>query len=1155
MARFYLRQLINKRAANCKELYQASLSPGHARETSRRSNETKRRAFRPVLEALEERQTPSVTFADQQTFATGALFSAPYAMATADFNNDGKPDLVVTNFATKSVTILLNTTAVGSATITYAAPQTFAVGNSPSSVAVADFNGDGKPDLVVTNATDQSVSVLLNTTATGSATVTFTGQQTFAVGNSPQGVVVGDFNGDNKADIAVTNNQDNTASVFLNTTATASAIASFTGQQTFAVGTGPWGLTTADFNGDGKPDLAVANFNNGGGNTVSVLLDTTAVGAVAPSFTTQQTFAVGNGPYGIAATDFNGDNKPDLVTTNASDGTVSVLLDTTATGAGSATFTAQKTFAAGPVPVAVVTADLDGNGRPDLAVVNNNNSGSSWLSVLLNNTLAGASSPTFVSQQTFAVGFGPQSVATADMNQDGVPDLAVTNSASAGNSASVLLNLTPRANPQAVIAGKGAGKAITLTGNVPNGDAFTYKIATNPAHGSLSGFNSTTGAVTYTSSGNFTGADSFTFEVTDSVTGLTSVASTVSLTVLPPPTANSLNVTVGKGQATTLTLTGSAPNGDAFSFSVSTNPANGSVSGFLSGGQIIYTPNAGFTGADSFQFKVTDIVTTLTSTATVTITVSVPPTANAQSVSVGESLAKSITLTGSAPGSHPFSYAVTSNPSHGLLSNLNANTGAITYTPIGVYLGPDSFQFTVTDNTTSLTSTATVSLTVLPPPTANAQSLTTGVSQAKAITLTGSAPNGDAFTFAVTGNPSHGTVTVLNVATGQVTYTPTAGYLGPDSFQFTITDSVTTLTNNATISVTMLPPPVANPQSVTQMQAKSTNLTLTGTAPSGDALLFEVTANPSHGTLSGLNATTGTVTYTPTGNYAGTDSFSFKVTDTTDGLVSVPAAVSLTIQPLTVVGQYGNQGVWQFNPAAGVWTQLTAANATILTSDPLGDVFAEFPHYGVWMYQPSAGWQQLTTSDASVLSADAQGNLNGEFHGAGVWQFQPGTGWQHLNTVDATLLAAGPSGVLVAEYAGAGVWQYTPGSGWQQLTTSDAALLAAGASGKVVGEFIGAGVWQYTPGSGWRQLTGSNASALTADPQGNVAAVFANAGVWRYTTATGWRQLTTANAAALSTDSLGDIFAQFNGAGLWEFDPARGWLQLNPVDTTLLTTA
>ena len=128
-------------------------------------------------------------------------------------------------------------------------------------------------------------------------------------------------------------------------------------------------MTAADVNGDGKPDLIVANQND---NTVSVLLNTTAPGATTPSFAAQQTFATGSGPVSVTAADVNGDGKPDLIVANGNGNTVSVLLNTTAPGAATPSFAAQQTFATGSGPISVTAADVNGDGKPDLIVANGN---------------------------------------------------------------------------------------------------------------------------------------------------------------------------------------------------------------------------------------------------------------------------------------------------------------------------------------------------------------------------------------------------------------------------------------------------------------------------------------------------------------------------------------------------------------------------------------------------------------------------------------------------------------------------------------------------------------------------------------------------------------------------------------------------------------
>ncbi|MGO9450712.1 MAG: FG-GAP-like repeat-containing protein [Candidatus Binataceae bacterium] len=376
----------------------------------------------------------TASFATQQTFATG---NTPYSVAAADVNGDGVPDLIVANSGGNTVSVLLNTTTAGATIPSFATQQTFATGNTPYSVTAVDVNGDGMPDLIVANSGGNTVSVLLNTTTPGATIPSFAAQQTFAVGATPFSVKAVDLNGDGKPDLIVANSGGNTVSVLLNTTTAGATAPSFATQQTFATGNTPHSVTAVDVNGDGKPDLIVANSGDG---TVSVLLNTTTPGATTPSFATQQTFATGNTPHSVTAVDVNGDGKPDLIVANSADDTASVLLNTTAPGATTPSFATQQTFATGNTPYSVTAADVNGDGKPDVIVANQNDN---TVSVLLNTITAPATTfdaNSFATGQTFATGSYPYEVATADVNSDGRPDLIVTNYD--GNTVGVLLNTT-----------------------------------------------------------------------------------------------------------------------------------------------------------------------------------------------------------------------------------------------------------------------------------------------------------------------------------------------------------------------------------------------------------------------------------------------------------------------------------------------------------------------------------------------------------------------------------------------------------------------------------------------------------------------------------------------------------------------------------------
>ena len=373
--------------------------------------------------------TPS--FSAKTDFATGAN---PYAVAIGDLNGDGKSDIVVANHNSNTVSVFLNTTAPGSTTPTFAARTDFATGAWPDGVSIGDLNGDGLPDLVVTNNNSNTVSVFLNTTTPGATTPSFSAKTDFSTGTSPVGVSIGDLNGDGMPDIVVTNSGSTFISVFMNTTAPGATTPSFSTQTDFAIGGEQLGVSINDLNGDGKPDLAVVNYTM---NTVSVFLNTTAPGASTPSFSAKTDFATGIGPYFLSVADLNGDGLPDLAVPNSQAGTISVLLNTTVPGATTPTFSAKTDFPVMTGPLVVSISDFNGDGEPDLVAVN---VGSNTVSVLLNTTVMGVPTPSFSAKTDFPTGAYPYFVSVGDLNGDGKPDLAVVDANA--NTISVLLNTT-----------------------------------------------------------------------------------------------------------------------------------------------------------------------------------------------------------------------------------------------------------------------------------------------------------------------------------------------------------------------------------------------------------------------------------------------------------------------------------------------------------------------------------------------------------------------------------------------------------------------------------------------------------------------------------------------------------------------------------------
>lgn len=396
-------------------------------ERRRRSNRlanlveaSARRARRPRLgssrsiESLEERLVLSTTFLPADNYTSGLQ---PVGLVVGDFTNDGNLDVATANQASDTITIL-----PGSSTGTFGAPIATNVGSAPISLVAGRFNGDTNLDLAVVNAGSDTVSLLL-----GTGNGTFTNGGTINVGIGASRIASADLNADGRLDLAVVNSISNTISIFLGD---GSGGFNQVAGSPVNVGVSPNDIALGQLDGVDGIDGTVANLDPGNPGTISLLLNN-GTGLL----TNTGSFFVGDLAEGVAVADFNGDGRNDIAATafGLGTGTLRVFLNT-----GGMNFTVGADLIVPQGVYRVAAGDLDGDGFPDLAVTNTANN---TLELYFNNGAGGFStSPADSAVLSLVQGLqGASDVAMGDFNLDGSLDVAVANRDN--NTAAIFLNL------------------------------------------------------------------------------------------------------------------------------------------------------------------------------------------------------------------------------------------------------------------------------------------------------------------------------------------------------------------------------------------------------------------------------------------------------------------------------------------------------------------------------------------------------------------------------------------------------------------------------------------------------------------------------------------------------------------------------------------
>lgn len=382
------------------------------------------------------------TFAEKVDFATNT--TSPIEIGGGDFDNDGKIDLLFTDYLSDALSVFKNKGSAGAITAeSFEQKIDFITNYGPYGYAIADLDGDGKLDIaIVYNGT--TVLVFRNTSTSGVVDASsFTkGFEYFVDYNTAlTDIAVADLDADGKPDLVITDQWTSNRILVLKNKSITGVIdnQSFASHVDFSSRVSPMAVALADIDGDGKSEIIVAN--NGGiaarGITISVFKNTTTTGVIdVSSFAAKVDFTTGGYPSGLAIGDIDGDHKPDIAVTNYGSASISVLKNQATVGViDQNSFLPQVNFATGTGPTGIAMGDLDGDGKIDLAVTNSNfiagGDLTKTISIFKNTTTTTAiNSSSFSGKVDFKTGASPMGIFIGDIDGDNKPDLSVVNNKS-----------------------------------------------------------------------------------------------------------------------------------------------------------------------------------------------------------------------------------------------------------------------------------------------------------------------------------------------------------------------------------------------------------------------------------------------------------------------------------------------------------------------------------------------------------------------------------------------------------------------------------------------------------------------------------------------------------------------------------------------------
>jgi VCBS repeat-containing protein len=521
-----------------------------------------------------------------------------------------------------------------------------------------------------------------------------------------------------------------------------------------------------------------------------------------------------------------------------------------------------------------------------------------------------------------------------------------------------------------------AASGVLTNDTDPDGDPLTAHLVSQPSYGTVTLRGD--GSFTYVPDKGFVGTDSFTYQANDGVADSNPATVTIQVSN-PAPVAQDDSYSVVHDQTLTISAADGIlsndedADGDPLTAQLVSDPSHGTV--FLRGdGSFLYTPNAHFTGSDSFTYKAND-GTADSNLATVTIQVTnQAPVAHSDTYVVKHgqvlilSASPGVLNNDKDPDGDSLTAQLITYPEHGSLSL--QDDGSFTYTPDSDFAGTDHFTYKASDGIATSDETTVTLKVVNHAPLAEADTYGVRVGQSVTVSSPGLLANdhdsdGDTLQAIKVSDPSHGQL-VLN-RDGSFTYTPASDFDGVDFFTYKASDGLTESEETVvTLNVhTDNQPPLAEDDAWSVTHDQSLEVSHAGVLgndsdPEGDLLTAVLVSRPDHGTVD-LHPD-GSFLYTPDAHYTGTDSFTYKANDGT--MDSDEAKVTITI-----TNQEPHAEEDAYSVTAGQAYTISAVQGVLANDeDPDGDPLKAFqvtnPSHGTltlnedgsFTYVPEAGY-------------------------------------------------------------------------------------------------------------------------------------------------------------------------------------------------------